>query len=188
MEKEIRIFDTSNQVLKVRGIRFELFDVANGALLWSDNSHDLNPGPGGTVSNDWGVRLTFSAGNHPLEVYTSDPNLRYPGNTIQSLEGRQTDRIDIDLQKVPANLGGQSHNLSSAQPRAIVNWVQDAPKWNDEDKRAVLNLVFNYLRVIVPQLEKISTEYQELRTNWADTLSKLGISPDILEGTQGLAA
>lgn len=51
MVKEIRIYDTSNQVLKVKGIRFELFDAVSGTLLATDVSGDLNPGVG-VASND----------------------------------------------------------------------------------------------------------------------------------------
>jgi len=181
-EKEIHIFNTSNAVLQVIGIRFELFDVVTGALLCTDNSHDLNPGPGGTPSNDWGVRLKFSPSNHPLEVYTTDPNYRYPGNTIQSLEGKQTDRIDIDLHKVPGGPGGQESRLTSATPVAVSKWVHEAPKWNEDEKRAVLNLVFNYMRAISPQLAKLpKSALMGVAENWEKAMSQLGIQPDDLK-------
>lgn len=43
MEKEIRIFDYTNTVLKVKGIRFDLLDVSSGVLIDTQNSDDLNP-------------------------------------------------------------------------------------------------------------------------------------------------
>jgi hypothetical protein len=174
VEKEIRIFDTHNRVLKVSGIRFELYEVGSGTLLDTQDSDDLNPGVGG--SNDWGVKLTFSPRTGPLEVYTTDPNHRYPGNTIRSLEGQSDNRIDIDLSKVPAMAGGQATTLSSNDPADISRWVQAAPKWDDEEKRAVLNFVFNFLRLrvqrdLVPKSEALDS----LVTNWKQALAKLRI-------------
>jgi hypothetical protein len=42
-----------------------------------------------------------------FEVYTNDPTYKYPGTVIESLEGANTNRIDIDLHAVPAHAGGQ---------------------------------------------------------------------------------
>jgi hypothetical protein len=174
VEKEIRIFDTGNRVLKAKGIRFELYEVGSGALLDTQNSDDLNPGGGG--SNDWGVKLTFSPNNGPLEVYTTDPNHRYPGNTIRSLEGQSDNRIDIDLSMVPATTGGQATPLSSIDPADIRHWVQSAPKWDDEEKLAVLNFVFNYMRLRVQRdLAPKKDALDRLVTNWKQGLAKLGI-------------
>ncbi len=174
MEKEIRVFDTANNVLKVKGIRFELYEVGSGTLLDTQNSDDLNPGAGG--SNEWGVKLTFSPIAGPLEVYTTDPNHRYPGNTIRNLEGQNDNRIDIDLSKVPATTGGQGAPLSSTDPAAVTRWVQSAPKWDHDEKLAVLNFVFNYLRLrvqrdIAPKKDKLDL----LVTNWKEALAKLDI-------------
>jgi hypothetical protein len=180
--KEIRIFDTTNAVLKVAGISFELFDVATGALLSTDLSKDLKPGPGGFPSNEWGVILHFTGGSHPLEVYTTDPTYKYPGNTIQSLEGNQTDRIDIDLSSLPSTTGGQSTQLDSATPLAISNWVKAARNWDEGEKWAVRNLVFNYTRVIVPRLDDLPTsDLNRVATNWEDAMRRLGIEPDVLK-------
>ena len=136
------------------------------------NSDDLNPGGGG--SNDWGVKLTFSPITGPLEVYTTDPNHRYPGNTIRSLEGQNDNRIDIDLSKVPATTGGQATTLSSNDPADISQWVQAAPKWDDEEKQAVLNFVFNFLRLRVQRDLVAKTEaLDSLVSNWKQALAKL---------------
>jgi len=188
MEKEIRIYDTSNHVLKVQGIRFELFDAVTGTLLATDVSRDLSPSAVGGASNEWGVRLTFNAGSHPLDVYTSDPNHSYPGSVIESLEGSQTDRIDIDLQKMPSARGGQSLNLSSGRPVAISHWIEQATKWSLQERRAVRSLAFNYLKVIVPRLSLLSGEYSALKSNWGDTLRIVGINPELLEDSQMAAA
>jgi hypothetical protein len=188
MEKEIRIYDTSNQVLKVKGIRFDLFDAVTGALVSTDLSRDLNPGVTGIPSNDWGVRLSFNSGKHPLDMCTSDPNHSYPGGVIESLEGSQSDRIDIDLLKLPGARGGQSLNLSSGRPVAVSNWIEQSLRWIPEEKRAVRHLVFNYLKVIVPRLPQIPSEYQQLKNNWGEALRIVGINPDILEDQQMAAA
>jgi hypothetical protein len=63
MEKEIRIFDSSNAVLRVKGIRFDLLEVSSGMLIDAQNSDDLNKAAGG--SNDWGVKLNFNPCSGP---------------------------------------------------------------------------------------------------------------------------
>jgi hypothetical protein len=173
VEKEIRIFDTANRVLKIKGIRFELYELVSGTLLDAKNSDDLNPG--GSGSNDWGVKLTFSPTAGPLEVYTTDPNHRYPGNTIRSLEGQNNNRIDIDLSKVPATTGGQPP-LSSTDPVDIGHWVQSSPKWDQDEKLAVLNFVFNYMRLRVQRdLAPKKHALDRLVKDWKQGLAKLGI-------------
>src|SRR5437764_10150938 len=142
MEKEIRIFDDTNTVLKVKGIRFDLLEVNSGVLVYTQNSDDLNPPVTGS-SNEWGVKLSFTAKSGPLEVYTTDPNFRYPGNTIQSLEGQNDNRIDIDLLPIPLTTGGQGTILTTSSPTVIAAWVQSGLHWESLEKRAVLNLVFN---------------------------------------------
>jgi hypothetical protein len=174
VEKEIRIFDTANRVLKVKGIRFELYDVGSGTLLDTQNSGDLNPRRRG--SNAWGVKLAFLPISGPLEVYTTDPNHRYPGNVIRSLEGQNDNRIDIDLSKVPATTGGQATPLSSTDPTQIVQWVQSASKWDKDEQRSVLNFVINYMLLRVQRdLAPKKQELNRLVINWKQGLAKIGI-------------
>ena len=117
-KRKYKISDDTNAVLKVGGIRFDLLEVSSGVLIDTQNSKDLNPPLTGS-SNEWGVKLSFTAKAGPLEVYTTDPNYRYPGNTIQSLEGQNDNRIDIDLLKVPVTTGGQGTILTTSNPTAI---------------------------------------------------------------------
>jgi hypothetical protein len=181
MEKEIRIFDTANNVLKVTGIRFELYDAGSGTLLDTKNSGDLNP-PG---SNEWGVKLVFAPTGGPLEVFTSDPNHKYPGNTIRSLEGQNTNRIDIDLSKVPATTGGQSSTLSSTDPVTVTHWVQSAPAWSDDEKRAVTNFVFNYMALLgLRDFVEKKGELNHLVKDWEIELKKLGIEINPLQANE----
>ena len=176
-QKEIRIFDTSNAVLKVPGIHFELFDAATGTLLATDISRDLNPG-----SDDWGVKLIFAGGSDHLEIYTTDPIYRYPGHAILSLEGKQSDRIDIDLQKIPTGSGGQATSLTSASPLAVSRWIRQAPEWSRDEKLAVRNLVLNYMRLVAEIDELPGSKMQNVAKNWEEALSRLGIFPEILRG------
>jgi hypothetical protein len=172
MEKEIRIFDANNKVLKVKGIRFDLLEVNSGTVVDTQNSADLNP----SGSNDWGVKLNFSARSGPLEVYTTDPNHRYPGNTIQSLEGQNDNRIDIVLLQVPVTTGGQGNILSTSDPRAISQWVESAPKWERLEKRAVLNLVANYMRLLAYQeVAPKNDELTRIVHEWEQSLKSLKI-------------
>ena len=174
MEKEIRIFDLNNRVLKVKGIRFDLLEVSSGAMIATQNSDDLNPGAGG--SNDWGVKLNCSAQSGPVEVYTSDPNYRYPGKTIRSLEGKNDNRIDIDLEPIPATTGGQDTVLSTTDPQAISQWVESAEKWDSQEKHAVLNLIFNYIRLVVyREAAPKKADLIRIADNWERALKKLGI-------------
>jgi hypothetical protein len=174
-EKEIRIFDTSNAVLKAPSISFELFDAVTGTLLAVDLSRDLNPG-----FDEWGVRLLFTAGSTPLQVYTTDPTYRYPGNTILSLEGHQTDRIDIDLEKLPSHPGGQTSQPSSSNPFEISQWVRRNKDWIVEEKNAVLNLALNYTRLLI-QMEGVSEKgLDRVEQNWRKALEIVGIDPSRL--------
>jgi len=175
MEKEIRIFDSSNKVLKVKGIRFRLLEVNTGTLLDYKDSDDLKPGaPGG--SNEWGVKLSFSPKSGPLEVFTNDPTHRYPGNTIQSLEGQNNNRIDVDLSKVPATSGGQGGPISTTNPKAFSHWVASATKWSPDEKRAVVNLVSNYTRLIgYREVATNKDELNKIAEEWETVLKNLGI-------------
>jgi hypothetical protein len=172
MEKEIRIFDTSNNVLKIGGIGFELFDVGTGTRITSAPSVDLNP-----PHNEWGVKLVFSTSSSgPFEVYTNDPTYKYPGNVIESLEGANTNRIDIDLQAVPAHAGGQGAPSTAPTVIEVLNWIEAAPKWTEFEKRAVRNLLLNYLKLVTgahgpPE----KTAFAGVVQNWQKALSQLGI-------------
>ncbi len=177
MEKEIRIFDDKNAVLKVSGIRFDLLDVGSGLLIDTQNSRDLNPPvpPTAAGSNEWGVKLNFSAQAGPVEVCTTDPNYRYPGNIIQSLEGQNDNTINIDLLRIPATVGGQGNTLTDTDPAVIASWVS-ASKWDRTERRAVLNLISNYMRLkafgeLAPKKEAIGKIVGE----WRAVLHKLGI-------------
>jgi hypothetical protein len=174
MEKELRIFDANNQVLKAPGIRFDLLEVSSGTLIDTQISANLNPASSG--SNDWGVKLKFSPRSGPLEVYTSDPTYRYPGNTIQSLEGQNNNRIDIDLLQVPVTTGGQGTWLSSTDPKVISHWVSSATQWKPLEKRAVLNLVSNYLRLLAyREAAEKKDEMTRIAHDWEVALKNLKI-------------
>jgi hypothetical protein len=172
MEKEIRIFDTSNNVLKVSGIVFELFDVGTGTRITSVGSLDLNP-----PHDEWGVKLAFSSSSSgPFEVYTNDPTYKYPGNVIESLEGVNTNRIDIDLQAVPAHAGGQGPPTTAPTVNEVLHWIQAAPKWTESEKRAVRNLFLNYIKLVAnTQLPLEKTAFADVARNWREALSRLGI-------------
>jgi hypothetical protein len=113
MEKEIRIFDTTNAVLKVKGIRFELYDVGSGTVLDTQNSDDLNPTSGG--SNEWGVKLNFSPSVGPLEIYTSDPSHR-SGNTIRRLTDKMITASTLTFPKFRQRQGGKAHRCLQRLP------------------------------------------------------------------------
>jgi hypothetical protein len=172
MQKEIRIFDASNNVLKVSGIIFELFDVATGKLVGNDTSKDLNP-----PHDEWGVKLIFSpASAGAFEVYTNDPTYKYPGNVIESLEGANSNRIDIDLVAVPAHTGGQGPLSGTATVIEVLNWIQSAPNWKVGEKRAVRNLFLNYIKLIMnfdgpPEKTALGKVVQ----NWQEAMRRLKI-------------
>jgi hypothetical protein len=174
-EKEIRIYDTSNAVLKVASISFELFDASTGTLIAKALSCDLNPG-----HDEWGVLLPFPAGSTPLEVYTTDPRHQYPGNTIVSLEGYQTDRIDIDLQKLPSHPGGNSSKLVSSNPYEVSQWIRRGEKWTIEEKRAVRNLALNYIRLRLQLEEFGDSGLYNVERNWRESLKAIDMDPDVL--------
>lgn len=175
-EKEVRIFDDSNNPLQVAGITIELFDAVTGTLFSSDNSKDLNPGSGGP-SNEWGVKLSFTAGSNPLDIYISDPTYNYPGNTVRYLNGQEDDRLDIDLLKVGSGSGGQSAGPASASAASILQWIDLGIQWSASEKRAVRNLVFNYLSVIVPRLSELPRlpDLQRVATHWEEAMRRLNV-------------
>lgn len=173
--KDLYLFDSSNNPLRVQGIVLKLFDAHNGTLLDSKLSDNYNPR--NPHSNEWGAVLSFTACGNPVEVYVTDPNFRYPGNTIHYLNGQVSDRIDIDLEAVPTGHGGQLGLPQTAAPRAIRNWIQSAPNWTDKEKLAVWTLVSNYCRVIMPRADRLSslTDLAEVAKNWEEALDRIGI-------------
>lgn len=179
--KDVYLFDNTNNPLQVQGIQVELFDAVTGQKLDSDLSKDLNPSPSGWPSNEWGVQLTFTAGTNPLDILITDPRFNYPGNTVRNLYGKQDDRIDIDLLKLPRTPGGQG-SLTSTTAISLVEWIKRGERWSPEDKRAVLNLIGNYISAIVPHLDRLPTlsGLQAVAHNWEQALSGIGIDPDLL--------
>ncbi|SDP04553.1 hypothetical protein [Afipia sp. GAS231] len=177
MEKEIRIFDTSNNVLPAPGINFQLLDASTGTIVASDTSKDLNP-----PYNEWGVKLTFSASAGPFQVYTNDPTYKYPGNVIESLEGTKDNRINIDLLKIPAYGSGQAQLSGPTTVMQVIEWIRAAKDWKPEDKRAVLNLFANYIK-LRGQFKNAMKQppLSEVAANWETALKKLGIPYDDLQ-------
>lgn len=174
--KDVHLFDASNQPLTVSGIRLELFDALTCQLLAVQNSAQLS-------SNAWGAQLSFTAGSNPLDIYVSDPNYRYPGNTVRYLNGRTTDQLDIDLLTLPPGPGGQPAPSLNSTPASLARWVDEAYKWNSQEKEAVRNLIFNYLSVFASRQTKVenSSELKETASNWRTALERVGISYQILE-------
>lgn len=180
--KDIYLFDDSNNPLQVPKIRVELFDAATGTLLDFDYSKDLNPGSG-TPSNKRGVRLTFTGSNNPLDIYIKDGNYSYPGNTVRNLNGQTQDSIDIDLLRVARGPGGQINPPTSATPTSLSNWVKQGRRWSTEEKKAVRNLIFNYVSVFVPRLDDLPnlTDLRAVANNWEEAMVRLGIPVALLK-------
>jgi hypothetical protein len=173
--KEIRIFDVRNNVLAHPGIQFEMFNANTSVLVTSDRSRDLSPPLG-----EWGVKLSFTPCSDPFDVYVTDSNYEYPGNTIRNIEGRQTDRIDLDLLKLPPSGGGQGHNVAiNGSGQSLNEWIEAGYKWTADEKRAVSNLVFNYLASPLPKGSENS-----VMSNWESALQRVGVD---LSSTQGAA-
>jgi hypothetical protein len=183
--KEVYLFDNANKPLQVKGIRVELFDASSFKLLDAQNSDDLNPTWGGPPSNEWGVVLSFSAPHgNPLDIYITDPTHSYPGNIARNLYGGASDRINLDLLKLPKVGGGQQGSLNSATPRSISDWVDAGSRWQPEEKDAVRNLLFNYIAVIGSRIELLPhrSGLREVANNWQESLLRLKINPEVLSG------
>jgi len=180
-EKELIIYDTSNNPLKVVGIRFELFDSMNCTLLHSDNSENLDPA-GNPYSRKWGVKLPFNPVTNPVDVYVTDPKYRYPGNTIRHLNGEHTDTIRVDLMQLPLNPGGQSSQLDSLTVKEIIDWVKDGKNWEPIEQAAVINLITNYLGIFFPRddMRAKSKDFAAVAENWEKAIMNLGIPIDLL--------
>jgi hypothetical protein len=180
--KEVQLFDASSNPLKVKAIRIELFDAITCFLLAVGNSDNLTPAVG-SASINWGARLSFKASANPLDIYVTDKNYRYPGNTVRYLNGKTEDRIDIDLLALPTTPSGHSSSPLIATPSRLSRWVEDAPLWTDGEKRAVRNLIFNYMTVIVARRAENPdppADFRDMATNWEEALRRVGIDPDTL--------
>lgn len=182
-QKEVYLFDAGNNPLQVKGIRVELFDAITCALLDAQNSDDLNPKWGGPPSNEWGVKLSFTAPHgHPLDIYITDPSYSYPGNIARNLYGGATDRVNLDLLALPAGGGGQNNTLDSVAPRAISKWLEAGWRWNEGERAAVRNLIFNYISVIGSRVDELPNRrrLRDVAENWEKAMSRLDINPEAL--------
>lgn len=180
--KEVHLFDSSNAPLLVAGIRIELFDANTGTLLDVQNSVNLSPGNTGP-SASWGAVLTFHAIANPLDLYISDPTYQYPGNTVRSLNGALPDRIDLDLLKMPSTPGNRSGLSEGMTAAGLARWVAREKKWTTEEKRAVQNLIFNYISIVVARVIEfgyLPAELSGVAQNWGESLRMIGIDPDAL--------
>src|SRR5205823_4682411 len=117
------------------------------------------------------------------DIYVTDPTYRYPGNTVRYLNGETEDRLDIDLLKQPTTPSGQSSPPPTMTPAGLSLWVERAPNWTAEEKRAVRNLIFNYMNVIVARVAEyqgLPSNLRDVAANWEEALRHVGIDPDLL--------
>jgi hypothetical protein len=183
-DKTILLYDSSNQPLRVAGIRVELFDVGTGALVDAKNSANLNPAAGQN-SSEWGVVLTFTPGSSPLDILISDPLYRYPGNTLRYLNGDLQDQVFLDVLQLPPVPANQA-TPPSGNILDIITWVNGTEAWDDSEKDAVLNLVFNYARVITAHPERVqhSEGLVAVAANWEGALARVGIPAALFKRRQ----
>lgn len=180
-DKTILLYDAANTPLKVTGIHVELFDAAAGTLLQTQTSANLNPAAG-NASVEWGVILNFAAGATPLDILITDPKYRYPGNTVRYLNGGLQDKVFIDLLQLPVASSAQS-TPASAKPQDLVSWADTNGQWTEEEREAVLNLAFNYMRVIVAARKHLidRPDLAKVAANWEGALERVGIPKDLFE-------
>lgn len=178
--KEVYLYDETNIPLRVTGITLELFDSSTGVRLDSQTSKNRNPSLGGS-SPDWGADLTFTPGSHPVEIFINDSTYTYPGNTVESLNGQSTDRIDIDLVKLPVTPLSSDTSLQTLA--SLVAAVKSERGWEENQKKAVINFINNYMK-LVSKSTLDSPEPQgnvgDLLINWNESLHRLGIDPQLL--------
>jgi hypothetical protein len=181
--KDVYLYDDTNNVLKVKGIQVELYNTRTGTLIDKQVSADLNPPAfGGPPSNEWGVKLTFSLPhNDPADIIITDRKYQYPGNAVRHLYAGGSDRVNIDLLKIPAGSGGQQNPAPSVTGE-LARWVETAPLWQEMEKEAVKNLIFNYVNIFVPRWPSFNnlTGLSKAANNWEEALRKLNISPESL--------
>jgi hypothetical protein len=67
-------------------------------------------------------------------------------------------------------------------PSDLARWIKEGHLWNAEQKRAVHNLTFNYLSVILPHLDQHGKKsaLNKIAENWEKALTNLHIIPDML--------
>ncbi|MFA5897549.1 MAG: hypothetical protein WC829_00410 [Hyphomicrobium sp.] len=179
--KMILLYDASNKPLRVAGIRVELFDAAAGTYVAGDDSQNLDPAKPDPQSNLWGVDLSFTVSTNPLDIMIKDPLYRYPGNTVRYLNGELQDLVYLDLVSLPTRAGGQASALQSGDAAEVIGWIEQGHHWEDSDKEAVFNLVFNYIRLVAarPLVVAGSAELQDTATNWETALRRVGIDPEL---------
>jgi len=182
--KAVYLYDDMNIVLQVKGIQVELYSTRTGTLLDKQLSDDLNPPlPGGPPSNEWGVKLNFALPHSdPADIIITDKNYKYPGNAVYHLYAGGSDRVNVDLLKIPTSSGGQNQPAPSTVGK-LVRWVSAAPQWNEMEKEAVKNLVSNYVNIFVSRLDSLSNlpDLKEASKNWEEALRSLGINPENLK-------
>lgn len=186
--KEVYLFDDSNNPLKVAGISLELFDTVTGRMLVTALSANRKPHLGGT-STDWGADLPFTASTHPVDIYINDPTYTYPGNVIESLNGQITDRIDIDLLKLPATPIGTP--VSGTTMDSLVGIIKEQQDWTNKEKIAVIAFIFNYIKTVTKntiESPELPQGLVKVIANWNESLNRLGIDPDILRISEGALA
>ena len=74
--------------------------------------------------------------------------------------------------------------LQSGTPSSVSAWVQQGSRWNDQEKRAVRNLIFNYMNVVVPRIDDLSvlSDLGKLAQNWEEAMSRLEIPVNLFRG------
>lgn len=180
-KKEIVIYDTANRPLKVSGITIELYENGSGTLLTSALP-DSFPIPGVPSSALWGATLAYGATTRPVDVYFSHAMHKYPGNVIAQLNGAVDDWVDVDLLALPSIGGGGGSLPAPATTAVIQDWVSRSPRWTKDEKQAVLQLVTNFSRFILPYRESFPRNQALLKVamNWGQALEKVGVNPRLL--------
>lgn len=181
-QKAVYLFDETNNVLQVTGIQVELYSTKMGTLLDKQLSADLNPPYLGGSSNEWGVKLNFNLPQHePADIIITDATYKYPGNAVRHLYVGGSDRVNIDLLSIPSGSGGQQQSAPS-RTGDLARWVEAAPLWDEMEKEAVKNLIFNYVAIFVPRWDFLSNlpSLKKAATNWESALKRLEVSPETL--------
>jgi len=184
-KKKVCLYDSTNLPLTVKGIRVELYDASTKAFIDGDNSKDLSPG---ATPATWGVTLTFPSGTTPVDIYVSDPKYTYPGNTMRHLNGDLGDDVFMDLMALPSGPVGQPpapSSPSSGEVREINQWVEIHGGWEEEERQAVRNLIFNYAQILPFEfIANTSGEFRAVLSNWETALKRLGFQTESLKKNQ----
>lgn len=178
--KEVYLFDDSNNPLKVAGISLELFDTVTGKMLVNALSVNRQPHQG-NFSTEWGADLAFTASSHPVDIYINDPTYTYPGNAIESLNGQTTDRLDIDLLKLPTT--PISTPTTGSTMSSLLQKIRTSSQWSFREKSALISFIHTYLKTVSKhtiESPELPRDLERLIANWDESLNRLGIDPDIL--------